>query len=407
PMRPTRLALLLFVLFLLASSAPPSSDAQPPHDILGESCVLTLPGMAAVKIDTGLVYREVDGLALKMDFFHPSAPAGRAGKGKGIVRAPLVIFANGVGVDQPPLRRWGIYQSWGRLVAVSGMAAVTHDSRRTAPREDLETLVTHLRSHADKYGIDPDNIAIWACSANLQHGSWYALNPANVHVKAAVFYYGNVDTTFLRTDLPVLVGRAGLDNLGTNASLDNFLRRALQRNAAVTLLNIPNGRHAFDLVDPQETSRDAVRTTLDFLRSNLTSEMQAARAVRDLQRRTVERHGLRDWEGTIAAGAAWLEQEPSAAQGRHLMGDAYYNLRRYREAAESYERAGDAGWNVAVTFYNGACAWALAGDSDRAIRNLEKALATGFITDRRPIPADPDFATVKDDPRFRRLIETP
>ena len=399
-MRWTYLPLLLLLLAcsLTDSASPPAALAQRTPDILGERCVLTLPGMDAVKVDTGLVYRDVAGQSLKLDLFHPKG---------GARRAPLVIFANGVGLAEPPLRRWGIYQSWGRLVAVSGMAAVTHDVRRDAPREDLEALVEHVRRNADRYGIDPENIAIWSCSANLRHGSWYALNPANAHVKAAVFYYGNIDTTYLRTDLPVLVGRAGLDNLGTNASMDGFMQRALRRNAAVTLVNVPNGRHAFDLVDPEETSREAVRNTLAFLRANLTPEMQQARRARDAQRRTVERHGLRDWEGTIAVASEWLAKEPREAQGRHLRGDAYYNLRRYREAAEDYEGAGDAGWNVAVTLYNAACAWALAGDQDRALRNLEKALATGFITDRKPIPNDPDFASLKDDPRFRRLIETP
>jgi acetyl esterase/lipase len=373
-----------------------SAAAQPRPDLLRDTAVLTLPGMEKVKADTGLVFSESSGRILKFDLFHPLAPS---------PRAPLVVFVNGVGMDDPPLRRWGIYQSWARLVAATGMAAVVHDARRDAPRADIESLIAHLRSNAARYGIDPDDIAIWACSANLIHGSWYALNPANSHVKAAVFYYGNVDTTFLRTDLPVLVARAGLDGAMINGSLNAFVSRALARNVAVTLLNLPNARHAFDLVDHDESSRSAVRATLEFLRSNLTPEMQAARRERGEMLRTVDRHAAHDWEGTVAAAREWLRKEPEAGQAYSLLGDAHYQSRRYREAGEAYERAGGLRWMPALTLYNAACSWALAGESDRALQDLERALATGFITDRNSVAADPDFASLREDPRFRKLVE--
>lgn len=393
-----RISSVSLTLATLLLALAPAARAQQEPDLLKQKAVLELPGMSAVQVDTGVVFRTVAGHSLRFDLFHPSGTS----KPK---KAPLVIFVNGVGVDDPPLRRWGIYQSWGRLVAVSGMAAVTHDCRRDAPREDLETLVTHLRQNAARYGIDPDDIAIWACSANLREGSRYALNPANSYVKAAVFYYGSVDTTYFRTDLPILVGRAGLDNTFSNAALDNFVFRALRRNATISSINVPNGRHGFDLFDDDETSREAVRATLAFLRANLSPGVQAGYRARATQRLAIDRHAARDWEGTLAAAKAWQEKEPMQPQTWMLMGDALYNLRRYREAGESYDRAGNAGHYPAFAFYNAGCAWALAGERDRALASVEKALATGFITDRRAMANDPDFASIKDDPRFQKLMQ--
>jgi dienelactone hydrolase len=398
----------LILATLLVHTAAPAAHAQQEPDLLRQKAVLELPGMNAVKVDTGVVFSSDGGRSLKFDLFHP-APAKTAAKTKTAspTKAPLVIFVNGVGIDDPPLRRWGIYQSWGRLVAVSGMAAVTHDCRRDATREDLEALVSHLRQNATRYGIDPDDIAIWACSANLREGSRYALNPANTHVKAAVFYYGGIDTTYFRTDLPILVGRAGLDNSFTNTGLDNWVWRALRRNATVSSINVPNGRHGFDLFDAEETSREAVRATLAFLRANLSPDVQNGYHARAEQRAAVDRHAARDWEGTLAAAKAWLAKESTQAQGWMLMGDAHYNLRQFREAGENYDRAGNAGYYPGFAFYNAGCSWALAGDRDRALISVEKAVGTGFISDRRAMANDPDFASIKDDPRFVKLMETP
>ncbi|HEY6572481.1 MAG TPA: hypothetical protein VI198_04110, partial [Candidatus Eisenbacteria bacterium] len=278
-MRRIAIPSFLVVASLLFALPPSIARSQPGRNPLDDRASLALPGMESVHVDTGIVFLEAPGAKLAFDLFHPVAATGRSHSPQGR-RAPLVVFVNGVGIADPPLRRWGGYQSWGRLVAMSGMAAVTHDSRRETPREDLEALIAHLRRNAERYGIDPENIAIWASSANLRHGSWYALNPANKHVKAAAFYYGGIDTTYLRGDLPVFVARAGLDFQGTNAGMDGFVARSLARNAPVTVVNLPNGRHGFDVTDPEEASRDVIRSTMAFLRANLSPEMQEARHAR-------------------------------------------------------------------------------------------------------------------------------
>jgi hypothetical protein len=54
--------------------------------------------------------------------------------------------------------------------------------------------------------------------------------------------------------------------------------------------------------------------------------------------------------------------------------------------------------------YNDACAEALYGSSDKAIALLEEALRTGFPKPEE-IDKDEDFKSLKDEPRFKALLE--
>jgi adenylate cyclase len=58
----------------------------------------------------------------------------------------------------------------------------------------------------------------------------------------------------------------------------------------------------------------------------------------------------------------------------------------------------------ALTWYNAACSYALAGDKEKAIDLLTRAFGTGRITNRDHVRADADLASLKDDPRFAALV---
>jgi len=402
--RPAAASLAVMVAATLAAAllagVPHTALAQRRPDLLHDPCVLQLPGMEQATEDTGLVFLRGRDRSLRFNLYKPPPTMAKtAGP------LPVVVFANGVGGNETALRDWGIYRSWGRLVAVTGMAAVTHDSRPETAVADLDSLVRYLRGNGGRLGIDPENIAIWACSANVRSGSAYALDPAHPWVKCAVFYYGFIDTTQTRPDLPILVARAGLDGSWINVPLTTYIQRSVERNAAITVLNLPNAHHAFDLVDDNDASRDAVRTTLAFLERNLTAGLQAAHGLRPDETRAMREHALRDWKGVVEAASVWAAHDPTHGQPQQLLGDAFYQMRQYGEAARHYEEAASLEWFPALTLYNAACSAALAGNKARALDNLEKSLATGFTSNRRQVRNDPDFASLRSDPRFLKLTE--
>ncbi|HET9299202.1 MAG TPA: alpha/beta hydrolase, partial [Candidatus Polarisedimenticolaceae bacterium] len=253
----------LLLSFTIAGPSQAQHQMRPEHDRLGWGVVENIPGMDKVAVKT-VTYKTVADRALEMDVYSPP--------GSSATPKPVVVFVNGVGdfPGQRKVRQWGQYTSWPRLVAASGMAAVAFDARGQEDNpSDVADAFAYLRAHGRELGLDPSRMAAWACSANVRSALAVLMQPGPAPVVAAVLYYGNGDPAELRGDLPVLLARAGKDRPQMNAMLDQLATRAVQANAPWTLLNVPGGHHAFDVLDDTEESRTAIRTTLAFLESHL------------------------------------------------------------------------------------------------------------------------------------------
>jgi len=74
----------------------------------------------------------------------------------------------------------------------------------------------------------------------------------------------------LPKDVALFIARAGRDEMpGLNDALDRFVVKALARSLAISVTNLPEAPHAFDLTHDREISREAVRAALTFLRFHL------------------------------------------------------------------------------------------------------------------------------------------
>lgn len=71
-------------------------------------------------------------------------------------RRPVVVFIHGgTGAENTP-KDWGIYTSWGRSIAASGMAGVTFTHRLGFPKplvaesaSDVASAINYVRANAD------------------------------------------------------------------------------------------------------------------------------------------------------------------------------------------------------------------------------------------------------------------
>ncbi|MDP2573651.1 alpha/beta hydrolase [Vibrio penaeicida] len=209
--------------------------------------------------------------------------------------APVVIFVTGYpdfGFEQMTgmkLKDVQQYISWAQLFTASGIAAVTYTN--VNPEKDIFTLLQYLDDNAVTLGIDPNKVSIWSCSGNVPNA--LSVLTENTQVKCAAFLYGytiNGDGSQAVDDAsksfgfvhpvnggilaelpPVLVVRAGKDEMpGLNDSIDSFISQCLRHNEPLTLINLPNSNHAFDVADNQVCTQQAIHTILGFFKEHLT-----------------------------------------------------------------------------------------------------------------------------------------
>jgi len=147
------------VSLLAAVSLTGTALAQDP---LARPIVYQVPGMDQVTVRRDLSYRVDGATEVKMDVYLPPALERSA-------RLPAVLFIHGgylpVGTSA---KDWGVYTSYGRLMAASGLIGVTFNHRYHGFDDpslalsfaDVADAIGYVRSHADDLHVDPDRL-VW------------------------------------------------------------------------------------------------------------------------------------------------------------------------------------------------------------------------------------------------------
>lgn len=252
------------------------------------SVVYEVPGMENVIIKRDIKYLSDQGTSLTVDMYYPPGF-----KFESHLPAVLVIFGYSndaakklVGVR---LKDWSWYRSWGKLIAASGMTALIYET--DSPEKDLNTLLQFLQDRADEFHIDKNRMGIYSCSANVPTALVNCMDVTKKYFRCAAFYYGFLLMTDqknireieslsekmgfsapklnaelkLRDDLPLLIVRAGLDNVPyLNSTIDHFISKAVNQNLKINFINYSEGQHGFDAYDDNDLSREILKKTIDF-----------------------------------------------------------------------------------------------------------------------------------------------
>jgi len=265
-------------------------------EVLRKSLVYIVPGMEQAAVRAELRYHADADDALRMDVYLPPELLTGA-------RRPGVLFIHGGPVPSDlPLRPkdWGVYRSYGRLMAASGLVGITFNHRYYGmdhleqAAHDIETAIAYVRAHANDFNLDPDRLALWAFSGGGPFLS-LALREHLPYVRCLVSYYALLDLRPFQgraagavTDavlhafspvahleagaapaFPILVARAGQDQPTLNGTIDSFVQAALAANLPIELMNHLRGQHAFDILDADDRSREIIARTVTFVQMHL------------------------------------------------------------------------------------------------------------------------------------------
>jgi serine/threonine protein kinase/Flp pilus assembly protein TadD len=99
-----------------------------------------------------------------------------------------------------------------------------------------------------------------------------------------------------------------------------------------------------------------------------------------------------------------IELNPDDARAYNLAGAILAGMGESERAFEYARRASEIDPDDTITLYNAACTYATLGRQEEALDSLEKALDKGY-GHKDWIEHDPDFASLRDTPRFKAMLE--
>jgi len=276
---------MLSILLALVATAPEDMAAR-----VSRPVALRVPGIDAVRVQRDLVYDP--GTGLRLDAYAPPRPG----------RYPVVLLLHGGVPDEVPVRPkdWGLYRSWGKLLAASGFATIIPNQRISFPdprlvlaEQDVANALKFAGNHAARLSADPSRTCLIAFSAGgpllakpiREHApgvrclaAMYAFldvrqsEPHRQHLSPAQLeeFSPLVQMEHAGPSMPPLfVARAGNDQVPTlRDAMDRFVTSALAHDAPLQLVNVPGIEHGFE-IDEDPRVREALRSLLRFLAEHL------------------------------------------------------------------------------------------------------------------------------------------
>jgi acetyl esterase/lipase len=210
-----------------------------------------------------------------MDIYRPANPV----PGRSI---PFVVLVHGgpvhPGIPVKP-KDWKFYVDYGRLLASRGLGVVMinhrmHDwSDVMQSRKDIDDAISYIKKHAGEYQFADDKIALWFYSLGGKHLEYFS-NKKDDAVKAAISFYGFLENSGNAIDstghVPAqLIVRCGKDSKALLEATDNYIKRAINANLPVELINYPGGLHAFDIFQSSRMTGILIEKAISFLLENL------------------------------------------------------------------------------------------------------------------------------------------
>ncbi|MFI5841882.1 alpha/beta hydrolase [Catenuloplanes sp. NPDC051500] len=203
---------------------------------------------------------------------------------------PAIIFVHGGPIPpemQPSPRHWPMFRGYGSLAASRGVlgAVVDHPLHTPAdyPAAGAALAEAFETVRADPR-VDPDRIAVWYFSGGSPLAADLLHRPPSWLRCLALTYpllepfpgtevdphYRPVEAVASAGALPIVLTRAGREHPFIAGTVANFLTAAASVSANVRIIDVPNGRHSFDILDDTDESRTAIDTAMTEVINKIT-----------------------------------------------------------------------------------------------------------------------------------------
>lgn len=111
-----------------------------------------------------------------------------------------------------------------------------------------------------------------------------------------------------------------------------------------------------------------------------------------------------DWPSAVTAYEQVLGVNPYRGEHWHNYGYALHSLGKYDQAIAAFTKSIDLGFQPKTSMYNVACGHALSGRTNDALTWLAKAYDHGFAPEDNLIEGDGDLDSLRNDPRFNKIV---
>jgi dipeptidyl aminopeptidase/acylaminoacyl peptidase len=262
------------------------------HSIKKKKLLYAIDESKKVTVTKDIIYKTADSKNLLMDIY-------RAENLNENEKLPVVIFVHGEGPEVfiKDAKEWGVYSSYGKLLASKGFVAVTFNHRYAAGNfekiKDVSTDVTdaadYIKNNAVQLSIDPEKICVWAFSLGGIYASLF-LKDKERQIKCLVSYYGLLDLytrvnerdsvyeaftpyqyllNAKSNNTSILIVKAANDKIkGVNQSIDYFIKAAKRYNIKYDYIVHNTGGHSFDLLNDNNETREVIEKTLRYIEQN-------------------------------------------------------------------------------------------------------------------------------------------
>ncbi|MPZ95545.1 MAG: NUDIX domain-containing protein [Propionibacteriales bacterium] len=203
---------------------------------------------------------------------------------------PLAVLVPGgpMPADVEPASEWPQYEGYGAALAARGVAAAVVGH----PFHSLEALPKCAQvvrrgiaaARADRR-IDAGRVVLWFFSgAGLLMGEWLDDRPRWLRGVAVTYPRlrapldsiaappAAVDALAGAADLPLLLTRVGRERDELAVAVEEFVAAAGAADSSLRIIDVPQGQHAFDLLDDTFRSREAVEEALTWVSGRLLDE---------------------------------------------------------------------------------------------------------------------------------------